>query len=474
MKARLLEREGIRARIEVELSESEVARAYGEVYRSLAKQLKVPGFRPGKAPRKVLEARVGPEAIHQEVRDVLVERFYPKAIQELKLLPVKTSVEVGRPIEGEAFSFQAELELYPEVELADPKDIVIDSEIPRLGDEQLKRSLELIRRDHATLLPVDRAVEPGDYLVVASLPVHLRRPSEVSLRDSSQSPQGHSLWSPARVSEGSEETGNVMPLDLETMEEDLAQAFYGKTVGDVVDLKLPVDEPAEEGTLEATTLTLRIEDVRAKEKPELDDDFAKTLGFESWAEAEASIRRSLQANLEQEGFAEQREEFIDKLVEGSDVDIPESLLGRQKDALKDRFEESLKRRGLNLEGYLSHLDTDRRQGFEAELEEAAAKQVKRDLVLEKLLVARGTTLSERDFERALELMARERGINPLQLRRELGETGLHNYRYLLVRNKAVQEAVLELTAVSREPASAPEIQEASTQSAQEVKETEEE
>jgi FKBP-type peptidyl-prolyl cis-trans isomerase (trigger factor) len=121
--------------------------------------------------------------------------------------------------------------------------------------------------------------------------------------------------------------------------------------------------------------------------------------------------------------------------------LPKSLVSRQQDALRARFDEDLKRRGASLETYLDSLEAEQQQALEAELLENAKRQVKRDLVLERLLETRKPALSEADFRRALEALAESRRVNLVQLRKELGEAGLSNYRYLLMRESAVRDAV---------------------------------
>lgn len=415
MQANIIEQEAVSARIEVQVPENEVQKAYAGIYRSLAQQVRVDGFRPGKAPKRVLEARVGKENIDKEVREALITHFYPRAVQDLGLQPVHASVDGGPPVEGEAYRFEVALELYPQVTLADVNEIVIDTEVPTLTQAQYEEAVEGIRRERATLVPVDRPIEPGDYLSVESL------------------------------GEDGEATGNTMPIDLENVG-DLGEGFIGKNVGDTVEVKIPHDHPLEEDDdpeEHVTVLKVRVLDVKAKDKPELDDDFAKTLGFESWDEAERQIRENLQARLDAQGFEEQQEEFIDKLVETSEVELPQSMVARQQEILLARLDADLKQRGSSLEAYLNSLDDERQAAFHADILEGAQKRTKRDLVLERLREVRGTELSENEFRRALEVLAESRRTNLAQLRKELGDEGLSSYRYLLRRDIAVREAISE-------------------------------
>jgi trigger factor len=420
MQTQILERDAHRAKIKVEVPASEVSRAYQQVLTSIARQIRVPGFRPGKAPRGVIETRVGKDAIAQEVRDALVQTHFPQAVRELELTPVAQHLHAHEPVDGEDYSFEAELELYPDFELPDLSQIVFDTEPEALSDELVQENVAALRRQHATLIPVERAAEADDYLLVETV-----------------------------GSEGEE--GSSIPVDLENVAPELAEQFLGKNIGDEIELTLSeeteegsegeeTDDPAEPEAAEAgetaasadaepTTLRVVIKDIKAKERPEADDEFAKTLGLETWAEVEAQIRRSLELQLAQDALSAQQEEFTEKLLLETQVAVPPSLKARRKQSLLQ-----------NLEG------EGKREEFERELDESAEGAVKRDLVLERVLEARGTTLSNEEFDAALAYTAQRQNSTPEAVKQQLGESGLANYRFLLTRDKAVRETVQELLA----------------------------
>lgn len=445
MEAKLKEKQSVEATVEVTVPAVEVDQAYDRVLRQLSRQVRVPGFRPGKAPRGMLVKRIGEEALGDEVREDLVERSYREAMKQFDLLPVHAHVHGGSPSEGEEFTFELHVDLYPEIELPPVEEIVIDTGSRLVDDEMVESTVARLQSENATMVPVDRAVEPGDYLLVETV-------SE----------------------EGGE--GSVMPIDLESVGEELARQLIGKSAGDVVSLRLGgTDAPAAaqdeagaeaagegeaaDGTDETAeardagaaepprTLDIRIKDVKAKEKPAADDEFAKTLGFDNWQETEDRIRSSLQEQLDQETEGEQREEFIEKLIASTSFELPRSLVQRRRAALLENLADDVRRRGLTLEQYFERLqENGGREEFERELQEAAEKGVRRDLVLERLLERRGTRLSEAEFEGALRQLAASEGMDVERLRRERGEEWLNNYRFLLTRDRAVRETVRELLA----------------------------
>ena len=460
MQTQLIEKEAVRAKFTVSVPAQDVDKAYEQTLRTIARQVKVPGFRPGKAPRGVLESKVGKDAIAEEVRDNLVETYYPKAVRELELSPVHAHFHAHHPKEGEDYSFEVEVELIPEIKLPDVSEIVIDSDIQQVNDAMVEEAIESLRLEHATLVPVERPVEAGDYVM---------------------------------VSLGEGEDAGSMPIDLDKVSPQLAEQLVGKNVGEKVELRLggpqadedeaedeatdevqaqPADEAVtsdnteETGAAEETepetaepkavepeapALTVTIQDIKAKEKPEVDDEFAKTLGFDSWAEVEERIRKSIQAQLNQEGFEAQREEFVDKLIAETEFDVPRSLINRRKRNLLENFVQELQAQKMTLEDYLKDLDEKgNRQSFEQELEDAAINGVKRDLVLEQLLEQRKVEVSTEEFNAALQYMAQRQQKDVSKLRSELGREGLENYRFLLARDKAVREVVRELTGTTDE------------------------
>jgi trigger factor len=443
MEAKLKDKQPVEATVEVKVPAADVDKAFERVLRQLSRQVRVPGFRPGKAPRGVLMKRVGKEALQGEVREELIESSYSKALQQFELVPVHAHVHGGSPSEGEDFTFELHVDLYPEIELPPLDEMVIDSEGRAVDDEMVASTVARLQSENAAMVPVDRPVEAGDYLLVEA------------------------------VSEGEPE-GSTMPIDLESVGEELAEQLIGRSAGEVIELRLaggPAERSGEraaedetqgeaeagadeeqgeaagadsEATPERPTLRVRIRDVKAKDKPAADDDFAKTLGFETWQETEGRIRESLQSQLDQEAFEEQRDEFVEKLIASTSFELPKSLVQRRRADLLENLAQDLKRRGMTMEKYVERLDENGgREEFERELQEAAEKGVRRDLVLERLLEQRGTRLADAEFEAALRQLAMQQGMDVERLRRERGEDWLRNYRFLLTRDRALQEAVRE-------------------------------
>ncbi len=441
MQTELIKKENVSASFKVTVPQDVVDKTYEQVFRSLSRQIKVPGFRPGKAPKGVILKRIGEDALNQEVREVLVDQHYPKAVKELELQPVHANIsKADEPSQGNDYSFEVDVDLFPEFELADLDEIIIDAAAQPLTEDMVQESIEQLRGEHATHIPVDRAVEAGDYLMIETI-----------------------------QDDADEDTpGNAMPIDLERTGEHLAAQLLGKNIGDIVELDLSGgetdssdedsddaedDEAVEDADADAENAAdialpkfkVKITDVKEKEKPETNDEFAKTLGLETWAQVEETIRNNIQSELDNEAFENQREELIDKLVEETTVDLPAYLVSRRKVNLIENLAEDLKKQnGLTLDAYFESLEADgKREEFDAELTESAEKGVKRDIVLERLLEKRGTSMTNQDFESAIAYMAYRENTPVNKFKKERGESWLENYRFLLTRDKAIREIVRE-------------------------------
>jgi trigger factor len=427
METTLVDKQAVKATIEVTVSAQEVDAAYDRVLAAYARQVRVPGFRPGKAPRGVLIKRIGEETLADEVREAIIDRSYPDAIREHELNAIHAHAHGDRPAEGQAFSFELHLDLYPDFELPDVHGIVLDTEAEAIGEDRVEETVEGLRREHATQVPVDRPAEAGDLVLIET------------------------------VGEDDEprEEGSVMPVDLETVGDALAEQLVGHAIGDVVELNL--EDPTVEGDGDqpgTTTMRVRISDVKAKEKPATDDEFAKTLGFDDWDAVMTAIRESLERQVEERADEERREEFVEKLMEHTEVELPAYLVNRRRMNLLENLAGDLRKQGMAFDAYLAKLDEDgKREEFEAELQQSAERGVKRDLVLEKLLETRPVDVSDEEFRDAVRYLAAREGKDADALRRERGDEWMNNYRFLLMRDKALRRTVHALVHDEAEAAS---------------------
>ena len=402
--AEILERSGYLVKVRVEVPKEKVEERYQALLRDVAKRVKIPGFRPGKAPLKVVEARIGREELLSDLKERLVEETYPLAVQELGLLPVAARVVEEELSEGEGFRYVAEVENYPEVQLPDWRSFDLQVAQEEVTEEMVDKALEELRHRYAELVPVDREAQEKDHVFV-------------------------------RTEEGAE-----FPIDLSKALPHVREALLGKRAGEVV--MVPVLNEKGEKVREVRTEIL---EVKTLELPELDEEFAKTLEAESLEELREKVRESLKRQAEAR-YQEARERaFLEKLAEGLEAEIPPSMLEAEERHLLEHLAEDLARQGIPLEAYFKALEEKGEfEKFREELRQEALKRVKRSLAKERLAEELKPEVSEEEWQAYLQAVARSYGISLQELRREFGERGLARLRAAYIQDKAVKEALAKL------------------------------
>lgn len=405
--AEIVEREGYRVRVKVEVPAEKVGESYERVLAKYKARVRVPGFRPGRVPRKVLEARIGREALLEEVRELLVDESFGEAVRELGLSPVAARLVEGEVKEGEPFVYEIEVQNYPEVELPDWKTFELTASAPEITEDVVDSALEELRERYAEIEEVERPAEAGDVVVVAT------------------------------------EQGEL-PVDLAKAPEAVVHALKGKAVGDTV--TLPVfDESGEvSSNLEAT-----IRSIKAVRRPELDDEFAKTLGFDTMEAARAKVREELEQRAEADAREARKAEFLDKLAEGLVVEIPPAMIDREIRAIWEEIAEDMAKKGVPFEDYLKQLEREGKfEEFKADIEKTAERRVRRGLAVERLIEALGTELGEEEWKAHLADLAQRYGLSVEDFEKAVGEDGLRRLYVRRLHDKALEEALKSLEAAS--------------------------
>ncbi|ABF44735.1 FKBP-type peptidyl-prolyl cis-trans isomerase [Deinococcus geothermalis DSM 11300] len=408
--AELISKEGNKVSFRVAVPAAEVNRAYDQVWAGLARDVRVPGFRPGKAPRKVLESRVGKGYVENEVRDRLLQVHYPQAARELKLSLVDARIEPEPLVSGQPFSFTVRGETYPEVTLGDWRAVQLTATAPEITDEVLNRTLSDLQERNATFQTVERPIEATDQVTIEELG----------------------------------EEGGSYPVYLDVAEPHVRDALIGKNVGDEVEITVPAHQHGDHEHPEHT-VRVRVQSVQTKQLQPLDDEFARSLNFESLDRLRTDLRAELERRARQEGDAARREEFVNQLVEGMQVEIPQALIDRRREAMLEEIQDDLGRQGVKWSEYENFM---REQGkldeFLSDLAKNAESRVKRDLALEKLAEDLGVQLSDAEFSNTMNALAQANGLTPQQLQRQLGPNGINAYYISLTREKALQQALATL------------------------------
>jgi trigger factor len=375
-------------RLHVEVPAERLDAAIAEAVRHLSQRTKIPGFRPGKAPRGVLEAVLGKDAVLEDALDHAVQRAYRDALIEQSILPLTNAeVNVEQGIEGKPLIFNATIQVRPEVKLGDYRGFNFKPEIETIGDAEVDRVIDELRDQNATLVAVaDRGAKAGDYAVI-----------------------GYAGTRDGVPFEGGSATR--MPLILG--EERLIPGFEDHVIGlrpgetAAFDITFPADYG--EASLAGRTAHFEVDlkELREKVLPEADDDFARSMG--RFADVD-DLRRDVKVRLERNALDRARHEFADRIIDyataNAELDLPDVLVEQEVEVMHDEFRASLARKGITEDAYLKVVEkTD--ADLHAEFKPNAEKRVRVLLVLSKVAEAEGIVITDAEVEAEV-AKARER------------------------------------------------------------------
>ncbi len=408
--------------LEIELPADRLSRSIDDAVRRLSRRTKIPGFRPGKAPRPVLERHLGPDVILDEAVDHLVSDAYREALIKEEILPLTNpDVEIVQAEDGKALIFKATVQVRPEVELGDYKGFGFSPEIDTIDDERIDQVLEELRDQNATLAAVEgRGAQDGDYAVVAF----------VGTRDGEPFDGGST---------------ERMPLILgqERLIPGFETNLLGLEVGATTEFDITFPEDYQEESLagKATHFSVELKELREKVKPELDDDFVATLG--EFADVKA-LRADIKTRLERNALDRARHGFADSIIHyavaNATVELPAVLIDQEVEVMHDEFRGTLARQGMTEEAYLKAIDkTD--EDMHAEFRPGAEKRVRTLLVLSSIADAEAVTVPEAEIEAEI-AKGRERYTDDPKLQAYVeSERGRSYIRNTLRRTRVIEGIV---------------------------------
>ena len=418
--AELISREGNKVEFKVSVPVAEVNRAYDQVWAGLARDVRVPGFRPGKAPRKVIEGRVGKGYVETQVRDRLLETHYSQGLRDLGINLVDANIDPQPVRSGQPFEFTVKGETYPDVKLGDWKALQVSAQAPEITDEVLERTLADLQDRNATFEDAGRPIEAADQVTVQEL-----------------------------GEEGGEEGGSY-PIYLDVAEAHVRDALMGKSAGDIVEITVPAHQHGDHEHPEHT-VRVRVTEVKTKQRQELGDEFAQSLNYESMDKLRGDLRDELVRRAEAEGQNLRREEFVDQLVAGMTVEIPQALISNRREAMMAEIRDDLSRQGVQWKEYETFMqEQGKLDEFNADLAKNAETRVRRDLALEQLAEDLGVQVSDAEFNQTLAALAQANRMSTQDLVQQLGQNGLHSYYVSLLREKGLQQALSQLSGTQSE------------------------
>ncbi|WP_370328885.1 trigger factor [Mycolicibacterium hippocampi] len=380
-----------RVRINVEVPFTELEPEIDKAFKQLAKQIRLPGFRPGKAPRKLLEARVGRGAvIEQVVNDALPGR-YSEAVTSSSLQPIgQPEIEITKLEDNEELVFTAEVDVRPEIDLPDLGTLKITVDPISVTDEDVATELENLQKRFGTLTGVERAAEDGDFVSI----------------DLSATVDGEDV--PEAATEGlSHEVGSGQLID------GLDEAIIGLKEGESRDFTTTL--VAGEHAGQEAQVSVTVKSIKVRELPELDDEFAQLASeFDTMEELRSNLSEQVARGKRVEQAEQIRDKAIEELLEQVEVPLPEKVVQAQVDDTlhnaihgldhdEAKFEESLKEQGST------------REEFDADNRTNAEKAIKTQLLMDAIADKLDIQVGQNDLTERLVLMSRQYGVEPQQL-----------------------------------------------------------
>jgi trigger factor len=375
--------------LEISITPEEFSAAQDAAFRKLVRSAKVPGFRPGKVPRKIFEKQYGLATIIDRALEDLVPQKYAAAIEEHGLEPLaRPAMELVPEEEGQPLRVKAVVAVRPPIEPKDYAGIEITDVAETATEADAQAALDRMRRDAATLVPVDRPVQLGD---TATLDYE------------------------GKIDGVAFEGGTAQGQETEILPDRFIPGFIdgivGMKAGETKDVQAKFPDPYGNQELAGkdAVFTITVHDVKEPELPPLDDDFAKRVAqAETVAELQAEIKRRLDETVKQNARRQMSSELLDKLVAANEFPLPEVLIDRELDALLNESRQYIARAGIPWDDYLSasgKSETELREGFREE----AQRRVKTTLLVEAIAKKEAVEATQADVEAELNALAAQYG-----------------------------------------------------------------
>jgi trigger factor len=388
----------------IAISPDEMRDAEDRAFRRLVKKAKLPGFRPGKAPRKIFEQAYGAEAISHEAMEDVVPTVYAKAVREHDLEPVdRPHMELLPGDEGSPPRVKAVVEIRPAIDLQEYKGLKLTRTLPIVTDAEVERSVQSLARERATLVPVERAAKLGDVVTVDY--------------------EGKIDGTPF---EGGSAKGQTTELNEGRFIPGFATGIAGMSAGETKDVEAVFPEDYQQETLagKTATFTIALHEVKELELPSIDDELAKAVSdHQTLEELRADIRKRLEAVAQARAQRELGGQAVEELVKVHEFPLPAILIEREIENMLGDTASMAARMGISLDDYLKTAKKTEEQ-LRDDYRPEAERRVKATLILEAIGKAEKIAATPADIKDELQSLARQYGQPVDRVRQALGNNVL--------------------------------------------------
>ena len=376
--------------VTVEVGKDEFAPAIEKAYKKQVKQMKIPGFRPGHAPRKVIEGMYGVEIFFDEAMNFAFPEAYQAALEEAKLEPVEhPQVEVTE-VSADGFTFKATFANYPEVRRGEYKGLSAEKPSGGVSDEDVEKKLQQMRERNARLVSVEREAQNGDTAVI----------DFEGKKDGVPFDGGKGESYPLELGSGSFIPG---------FEEQIVGMKAGEEKD--IDVTFPEDYQAEELAGQPVVFSIKLHEVKAKDMPELDDEFAKDVSeFDTLEELKADLRKKEEESREASAKQAFENNLMELVAENMECDIPEAMVENQARRVVDDYKMQVQSQGMRFADYLQMTGMKEADLLDS-AKEPALRQLRGSLALEAIIKAEGIEATEEEVDAEMQKMADQYGLS---------------------------------------------------------------
>ena len=390
--------------LEIPITAEELAAAQERAFRRLSKNVKLPGFRAGKAPRKVFEQTYGAESIRSEALEDVVPEVYARAVREHEIVPIdRPKMELLPEEDGKPSRLKAIVDVRPPIDLHEYKGIEVEREASPITDEDVERSIEALAKERATLVPVERPARLGDVVTM----------------DYEGKIDGVAF-------EGGSAKGQLTELDEKRFIPGFASGIAGMNAGESKDVEavFPEDYPKEDLAGKTAVFSVSVHDVKALELPAIDDEFAKTISENETLESlRTDVRKRLEAIAESRARRAIGNAVMERLVASHEFPLPDVLVEREVENMVNDLASQVAQSGSGFDEYLQEQGKtvdELRAAFRPDAEQ----RVKGTLVIEEIAQREGINATPADVAEELAALSRQYGQPVDRIRKALGNNVL--------------------------------------------------
>ena len=409
-------------KLTIEVDAAELDKAIESAYQKNKGKISIPGFRKGKAPRKMIEQMYGKEVFYEDAANEIIPDAYEKAVDECTEEIVSApKIEVVQLEAGKPFIFTAEVALKPEVTLGKYKGVKVDKIDVEVTDAEIEAEINTERENSARTIPVtDRAVKDGDMTVI----------DFEGFVDGVAFEGGKGEDYPLTIGSGAFIPG-------------FEEALIGVEIGVETDVNVtfPEDYQADELAGKAAVFKCTVKEIKEKELPELDDDFASEVSeYDTFAEYKESVKAKIVDRKTAAAKSAKEEEVVAAVVADAKMDIPEAMVETTQRQMVEEFAQRMQSQGISMEQYMQFTGMTPQMLLE-QIKPQAMKRIQSRLVLEAVVAAEGITVTEEEFEAEATRMASSYMMEVDKVKELLGEGGKQSVMEDLAINKAVEFVV---------------------------------